>query len=74
MTQNAQAPAKKGPFFFGWFVVAGGFMLMATCYTMFVNCIPLFQPEIISDPTNNIDNVDTFNLGVTFFYLIVLNL
>ena len=27
---------KKG-FFYGWWIVIGGFMIMATCYTAFVN-------------------------------------
>ena len=33
----------------GWFVVASGFVIMATCYTIFVNCMSLFQPLIVSD-------------------------
>ena len=36
-------------FFPGWFVVASGFVIMATCYTVFVNCMSLFQPLIVSD-------------------------
>lgn len=44
---NAQANAKKP--FFGWFVVAAGFIIMATCYTVFINCMSLFQPLIVSD-------------------------
>lgn len=33
----------------GWLVVASGFVIMATCYTIFVNCMGLFQPLIVSD-------------------------
>lgn len=36
-------------FFPGWLVVASGFVIMATCYTVFVNCMSLFQPLIVSD-------------------------
>lgn len=40
-------PQRK--FFPGWPVVASGFVIMATCYTIFVNCMSLFQPLIVSD-------------------------
>lgn len=36
-------------FFPGWLVVASGFVIMATSYTIFVNCMSLFQPLIVSD-------------------------
>ena len=36
-------------FFPGWLVVTSGFVIMATCYTIFVNCMSLFQPLIVSD-------------------------
>lgn len=36
-------------FFPGWLVVVSGFVIMATCYTIFVNCMSLFQPLIVSD-------------------------
>lgn len=36
-------------FFPGWLVVASGFVIMATCHTIFVNCMSLFQPLIVSD-------------------------
>ena len=36
-------------FFPGWLVVASGFVIMATCYTIFVNYMSLFQPLIVSD-------------------------
>ena len=29
--------------------MASGFVIMATCYTIFVNCMSLFQPLIVSD-------------------------
>lgn len=40
-------------FFPGWLVVASGFVIMATCYTIFVNCMSMFQLLIVS------------NLGIT---------
>lgn len=39
---------EKG-FFYGWWIVIGGFMIMATCYTAFVNCMSLFQAQIVGD-------------------------
>lgn len=36
-------------FFPGWLVVTSGFVIMATCYTIFVNCMSLFQPLIVSN-------------------------
>ena len=36
-------------FFPGWLVVTSGFVIMAACYTIFVNCMSLFQPLIVSD-------------------------
>lgn len=33
----------------GRLVVASGFVIMATCYTIFVNCMSLFQPLIVND-------------------------
>lgn len=33
----------------GRLVVASGFVIIATCYTIFVNCMSLFQPLIVSD-------------------------
>lgn len=43
------ANARSGKIFYGWWVVAGGFIMMATCYTIFLNCMSLFQPLIVSD-------------------------
>ena len=41
--------SQQRKFFPGWPVVASGFVIMATCYTIFVNCMSLFQPLIVSD-------------------------
>ncbi len=47
--QPAGGKEKKKGFFYGWWIVIGGFMIMATCYTAFVNCISLFQAQIVGD-------------------------
>ena len=57
----AKAP-KQGRFFYGWWIVAGGLLIMATCYTVFVNCIPLFQTHIVRDLGLT---VGQFNSGVS---------
>lgn len=36
-------------FFRGRLIVIGGFLITATCYTIFVNCISLFQIPITRD-------------------------
>lgn len=41
--------SQQRKFFPGWLVAASGFVIMATCYTIFVNCMSLFQPLIVSD-------------------------
>ena len=64
MTNNPIVSEQKGKIFYGWFVVAGGFMLMSTCYAVFVNCIPVFQPDIVSDPSVSINSMTAFNTGV----------
>jgi len=56
-----EAPSPKKKLFFGWLVVAGGFLLMATCYTIFVNCIPLFQAHVVSELGIS---MGAFNTGV----------
>lgn len=59
--QNATRP-HEGRFFYGWWIVIGGFLIMATCYTVFVNCIPLFQTHVVQD----LDiTVGQFNTGVS---------
>ena len=40
---------QKKKFFYGWFIVIGGFFIMATCYTIFVNCTSLFLVPITKD-------------------------
>ncbi len=67
MTETVQgagkgAPAAQGKRFFGWWIVAGGFFIMATCYTVFVNCIPLFQTHMVQDLGVT---VGQFNTGVS---------
>lgn len=62
---NANGPAggaQGGRFFYGWRIVAGGLLIMATCYTVFVNCIPLFQTHIVEDLGIT---VGQFNTGVS---------
>ena len=53
---------KQGKFFYGWWIVIGGLLIMATCYTVFVNCIPLFQTHIVEDLGLT---VGQFNTGVS---------
>lgn len=52
----------RGKFFYGWWIVAAGLLVMATCYTVFVNCIPLFQTHIVKDLGIT---VGQFNTGVS---------
>ncbi len=40
---------EKKKFFYGWLIVIGGFLIMATCYTIFVNCMSLFLVPITTD-------------------------
>ncbi|MEG1197596.1 MAG: MFS transporter, partial [Raoultibacter sp.] len=56
------AQKHEGKFFYGWWIVAGGLLIMATCYTVFVNCIPLFQSHIVQDLGIS---VGQFNTGVS---------
>lgn len=41
--------SQQRKFFPGWLGAPTGFVIMATCYTIFVNCKSLFQPLIVSD-------------------------
>ncbi|MCQ5105823.1 MFS transporter, partial [Eggerthella lenta] len=59
---GAAKARKQGRFFYGWWIVAGGLLIMATCYTVFVNCIPLFQTHIVRDLGLT---VGQFNSGVS---------
>lgn len=56
------AGKKGGKPFFGWWVVAAGFLIMATCYTVFINCMSLFQSNIVSDLGISMSE---YNLGNT---------
>ncbi|TGA99862.1 MFS transporter [Sporolactobacillus shoreae] len=40
---------KVKPVFPGWLIVAGGFLIMATCYAAFVNCFGFFLVPITKD-------------------------
>lgn len=60
-TAARQAPG-GGRLFYGWWIVAGGLLIMATCYTVFVNCIPLFQTHIVKELGIS---VGQFNTGVS---------
>ncbi|MEE8721980.1 MAG: MFS transporter [Eggerthellaceae bacterium] len=56
------ATGRQSKFFFGWWVVAAGFIIMATCYTVFINCMSLFQAYIVSDLNTT---MSAFNLSNT---------
>jgi len=60
---------KQRKFFYGWWIVAGGFLIMATCYTIFVNCIPLFQPHVVQDLGIT---VGQFNTGVSLCTVVAI--
>ncbi|MDR1087840.1 MAG: MFS transporter [Coriobacteriales bacterium] len=66
---GAQPEARQGRFFYGWWIVAGGFLLMATCYTIFVNCIPLFQSHIVEDLGIS---MGAFNTGVSLCTVVAI--
>ncbi|MDR2957146.1 MAG: MFS transporter [Coriobacteriales bacterium] len=60
---------KPGRFFYGWWIVAGGFIIMATCYTIFVNCMSLFQAHIVRDLAIS---VGQFNTGVSLSTVVAI--
>jgi sugar phosphate permease len=63
------AKVRRGGFFYGWWIVVGGALIMATCYTIFVNCIPLFQAHIVKD----LDiTVGQFNTGVSLCTVVAI--
>ena len=66
---NDAVNAKKRRPFYGWWVVAGGFLLMATCYAVFVNCIPLFQAHVVQDMGMS---VGQFNTGTALCTIVAL--
>jgi MFS family permease len=59
----------SGGLFYGWLIVAGGFLIMATCYTIFVNCIPLFQAHIVEDLGISMGQ---FNTGVSLCTVVAI--
>lgn len=60
-TSTSQTDRRSGPFY-GWIIVLGGFLLMATYYTMFINTESLFQRFVIADLGLT---VTEYNLGAT---------
>lgn len=48
MAETAR-PGSDGRPFYGWLLVAAGFLIMATCYTIMVSGMSLFQPYIVAD-------------------------
>lgn len=68
-TTSDTPPKKSGKIFYGWWIVAGSFLIMATCYTIFVNCIPLFQKHIVDDLGIG---VAQFNLGVSLCTVVAI--
>jgi sugar phosphate permease len=65
----AEQTIKQSKFFYGWWIVAGGFLIMATCYTIFVNCIPLFQAHIVEDLGIT---MSAFNTGVSLCTVVAI--
>ncbi|MCL2757015.1 MAG: MFS transporter [Coriobacteriia bacterium] len=65
---KASTEKRKG-FFYGWWIVAGAFLIMATCYTIFVNCIPLFQKWIVEDLSITMAQ---FNTGVSLCTVVAI--
>ncbi len=65
----AQRTDGREKFFYGWWIVIGGLLIMATCYTVFVNCIPLFQTHIVEDLGIT---VGQFNTGVSICTLMAV--
>ena len=66
MTEQA---TRQGRFFYGWWIVAGSFLIMATCYTIFVNCIPLFQAHVVASLGIN---MAAFNTGVSLCTVVAI--
>lgn len=62
MTQGSAARGGKGTKpFFGWWLVAAGFLIMATCYTIMVSGMSLFQPHIVADLGITVGTYNTAN-------------
>lgn len=66
---TATKTKQQGKFHYGWLIVVGGFLIMATCYTIFVNCIPLFQSHIVEDLGIT---VGQFNTGVSLCTVVAI--
>ncbi len=64
-----ETPTPRRRFFHGWWIVIGGFLIMATCYTIFVNCIPVFQSHMVRDLGIS---VAQFNTGVSLCTVIAI--
>jgi MFS family permease len=62
-------PKKQPRIFYGWWIIAGCFLIMATCYTIFINCIPLFQAHIVQDLNFSMGE---FNLGVAICTVVAI--
>jgi MFS family permease len=59
----------RSRFFYGWWIVVGGFLVMATCYTIFINCIPLFQAHIVEALGIS---MGAFNTGVSLCTVVAI--
>lgn len=62
MTQGSAAVGSKGTKpYYGWWLVAAGFLIMATCYTIMVSGMSLFQPHIVADLGITVGTYNTAN-------------
>ena len=61
MAETPSAVRASKPFY-GWWIVVGSFLIMATCYAVFVNTGSLFQRYVVADLGIT---VGQYNLGVT---------
>lgn len=61
MTQGRAATGGQGKPFYGWLLVAAGFLIMATCYTIMVSGMSLFQPHIVADLGISVGTYNTAN-------------
>ena len=61
MTQMHAGDARTGKPFYGWWLVLAGFLIMATCYTIMVSGMSLFQPHIVADLGISVGTYNTAN-------------
>lgn len=62
MTSTSQPePTASAKPFFGWWLVAAGFLIMATCYTIMVSGMALFQPHVVADLGITVGTYNTAN-------------